>query len=352
MALIDNNTPRSMSPSFEKNMPVTTFFRDTFFPIVNTHPEEKIDMDFRKGSYSIAPFVAPRVGGINMARSGYETRTYKPPRIAPERVLTPEILTPRSMGEDIHTAMTPEERQEYFLQQDALEMDNAITRREEVMCAELISTGMINVRGYIDDNKKNYIDDDIIYQMPDDNVIILSGSDAWSQSTEKYEELEAATEIVLKSGYNTAYGILGQNAWSYLRKDTTFMKMLDTRMLDIGLLKPELRTQNGNGLKYIGNLPELGLELFVYYAWYLDYDDEIKPIYPVDRVSILPASLGSMEYAAITQLEEDKRYHTYEGTRIPKMFANIQDDVMKYRLASRPIPKPYDVSSWVTMKVL
>lgn len=59
-----------------------------------------------------------------------------------------------------------------------------------------------------------------------------------------------------------------------------------------------------------------------------------------------------MEYAAITQLEKDERYHTYEGTRIPKIIANIGNDTMKYRLASRPIPKPYDVSSWVTMKVL
>lgn len=349
---INPNEPRSMSPAFEKNMPVTTFFRDTFFPTVNTWPTDKIDMDFRKGSYTIAPFVAPRIGGINMARRGFETKTYSPPKIAPERVLTPEVLAPRSMGEDIHTAMTPEERQDYFLQQDAREMDDAITRREEVMCAELVSTGEISVRGYIDDDKKNYIDDDINYQLPAENIITLAGSDSWEQSTEKYESLEAATEVVLKSGYNPSYGILGQEAWPLLRKDAAFMKMLDTRMLDIGMMKPELRTQNGNGLKYIGNLPELGLELWVYYAWYLDYDNVVKPIFPVDRVAILPTSLGSMEYAAVTQLEEeDRRYHTYEGTRIPKIFANVQNDVMKYRLASRPIPKPFDVSSWVTMKV-
>ena len=346
------NKPRSMSPAYTKNMPVTTFFRDTFFPTVNTHPTDKIDMDFRKGSYMIAPFVAPRVGGINIARKGFETRTYEPPRIAPERVLSPDVLQPRSMGEDVHTAMTPEERQDYFLQQDAQELDDSITRREEVMCAELISTGEISVRGYIDDNTDNYIDDDINYQMPENNLITLVGNDAWNQSTSnKYENLEEATEVVLKLGYNPAYGVLGQDAWALLRKDEAFMKMLDNRMYDIGMLKPELRTQNGNGLKYIGNLPELGLELWVYYAWYLDYDGVVKPIFPTDRVSILPASLGSMEYAAITQLEEDRRYHTYEATRVPKIIANVNNDVMKYRLASKPIPKPYDVSSWATIKV-
>ncbi|WP_024831610.1 major capsid protein [Ruminiclostridium josui] len=354
MALIDNNTPRSMSPSFEKNMPVTTFFRDTFFPTVNTYPTDKIDMDFRKGSYMVAPFVAQRVGGINMGRKGFETKTYSPPRIAPERVLSPEVLEPRSMGETVHSAMTPEERQDHFIEQDVRELDDSITRREEVMCAELIANGEIRVRGYIDDNLNNYVDDDINYQLPAENLIYLSGEDKWDQTTakSKYETLEGATEIVLKSGYNPAYGILGQSAWAQLRKDDKFMKMLDNRMLDIGMFKPELRTQNGNGLKYIGNLPEMGLELWVYYAWFLDYDNTVKPIFPVDRISILPSSLGSMEYAAITQLEKDERYHTYEGTRIPKIIANIGNDTMKYRLASRPIPKPYDVSSWVTMKVL
>ena len=346
-------TPRSMSNPIEKNMPVTTFIRDTFFPAVNTHPTDKIDMDFRKGSYLVAPFVAPRVGGINMNRRGYETRTYSPPKIAPERPINPEVLESRLPGETIHTTMTPEERQDYYIQQDTLEMDNAITRREEVMCAQLITTGKINVRGYIDDNLKNYVDDDIDYQLPADNMIVLAGEDKWDQSTsDKYQNISDSCEIILKSGYNPAYCILGQDAWAKFRTDSNLLKMLDVRRLELGLIAPQLRTQNGNGLKYCGSLPEFGIDLYTYYAWYLDYDNAVKSIFPVDKVSILPASLGSIEYAAITQVEEDKKYHTYEGTRVPKTMINVNEDVIKHRLAAKPIPKPDDVSSWVTMKVL
>lgn len=350
---IDMSKPRSMAQPYEKNMPVTTFFRDTFFPVVNTYPNDKIDMDFRKGGYIIAPFVANKVGGINIGRRGFETKSYSPPRIAPERILTPEVLQPRSMGETVHSTMTPEERQDYFMQQDAQELDDSITRREEVMCAQLVSTGVISVRGYIDDNINNYVDDDIDYQLPEDNLITLTSGEKWDQATsKKYDDMEEAVEVVLKGGYNPSFCVLGQTAWKHLRADEKFMKMLDTRAFDIGLIKPELRTQNGNGLKYVGNLPELGLELWVYYAWYLDYDGVVKPIFPVDKVSILPATLGSMEYAAITQLEEDKRYHTYEGTRVPKIIANVDGDVMKYRLSSKPMPKPYDVTSWATIDVV
>lgn len=66
----------------------------------------------------------------------------------------------------MHSAMTPEERQDHFIEQDVRELDDSITRREEVMCAELIANGEIRVRGYIDDNLNNYVDDDINYQLP------------------------------------------------------------------------------------------------------------------------------------------------------------------------------------------
>lgn len=357
MAVTNGNinlfTPRSISAPFEKNMPVTTFIRDTFFGQVNTYPTDKIDMDFRKGGYQIAPFVASRVGGINMARQGYETRTYTPPKIAPERVLSPDILQPRLPGENVHTTMTPEDRQEYFLQRDAQELDNAITRREEVMCGQLISSGIISVRQYTDDDLSSYFDDDIDYQVPSSNLVTLTGDDKWNGATSKiYENLEDGVDLILKAGYTPEYCILGQDAWSEMRKDPTIIEMMNKLKFDVGIIKPELRTQNGNGLKYCGTLPELGIDLYVYYAWYKDYDGTVKPIYPIDKFTILPSNIGSMEYAAVTQLEDDEKYHTYEGTRIPKIVANKNNDTIKYRLQSRPIPKPYDVASIVTYKVL
>ncbi|HBN97665.1 MAG TPA: major capsid protein, partial [Firmicutes bacterium] len=67
-----------MDASFDKRMPVTTVLRDTFFPGTKTFVTEHVDLDFRKGTQAVAPFVAKGVGGINMARQGYETRTYTP----------------------------------------------------------------------------------------------------------------------------------------------------------------------------------------------------------------------------------------------------------------------------------
>ena len=342
--------PRSMGPAFDKNMPVTTFLRDTFFPGVRTFSTEKLDVDFRKGGYLIAPFVASNIGGINMERKGYETRSYTPPRVAPQRPITKEMLETRLPGETLHTTMTPEDRQDYLIQQDMQEMDNAITRREELMVSQLITNGVINVRGYSDDNLSQYIDDDINYGFT--QKVSLEGTDVWNNDlSDKLKDIDDASELVLKAGYDPRHLILGATAYQDLKADEAFLELLDKRSFEFAMLRPQLRTQNGSGLRYVGHLNDLNLDVWTYYAWYKDYDGVVKSIFPVDHFSVLPENIGEMLYGAITQLERDERYHTYEGTRVPKIMINTNDDIMKHRLSSRPMPKPHDVDAWATYKV-
>jgi hypothetical protein len=341
-----------MGQLFEKNMPVTTFIRDTFFGIVpRTYPTEKIDVDFRKGAYLIAPFVAPNIAGINMARKGYETRTYTPPRLAPERPITKDMLENRAMGETLHTTMSAEDRQDFLIQQDMQEMDDAITRREELMCSELLTNGIINVRGYSDDNLNDYIDDNIDYQFT--HKTTLEGSDIWSNdASDKISDLETSTEMVLTAGYDPRHLILGVNAYAELKKDEMFLSLLDKNSFEYAMLRPDMRTRNGNGLRYIGHLNDINLDIWTYFAWYKDLDGTVKPIFPVDHFVVAPENVGEVLYGAITQLEEDKRFHTYEGTRVPKVMINVNDDSMKHRLSARPMPRPFDVDGWASYKVL
>lgn len=343
--------PRSMAGVYERRAGVTTFLRDLFFPSTRTYPTENIDVDFYKGTQAVAPFVAPNVGGINVERLGYETKTYKPPLTSPQRPISKDVLQPRLPGETIHTAMTPEERQNYYLQKDAQELDDMISRREEVMVSQLMTTGVINVRGYIDEDKTKYIDDNIDFQFS--NKILCTGNDQWSQSTsKKLEDLEEACEIVRQAGYNPQHAIFGKNAWSYLENDEKFQKLYDIRRADWGQLMPQLNLTNGNGYMYLGYLRKPGLFLWQYIAWYLDENGRLVPYIPDDIVVVAPEGIGEMCYGAVTQLEEDKRYHTYEATRVPKVIADIKNDIMLYRLSSRPLPKPFDVDSWAVINTV
>lgn len=345
---IDLNQPRSMETARNKNMPVTTFIRDTFFGKAKTFLSKTVDVDFRKGGRQIAPFVAKNVGGINMERKGFETKNYEPPKIAPQRVLSPEVLEPRLPGETVHSNQSPEERQDYFLEQDSQEMEDSISRREELMCSELLTNGKVTVKGYIDNDLSNFREDEVDYQF--NNKVTLTGTDAWNGSDpSKYKDLEKGVETVLKAGYNPEMAIIGQDAWSDLLKDKVFKDLLDNRRMEMGMINPEFRTMEGHGVKYLGFISDLGLDFYTYYSWYMDYDGNVKPYFPSDHISIAPKGVGEMLYAAVTQLEEDKRYHTYEGTRVPKIFANTNNDAMTFRMTSKPLPAPFDIDSWYTL---
>ena len=68
--------PRTMGRVVQKLPPVRTFFRSTFFRHEETFTTKDVDVDFRKGSRKVAPFVSRLVGGKVVPNTGYQTKTY------------------------------------------------------------------------------------------------------------------------------------------------------------------------------------------------------------------------------------------------------------------------------------
>ena len=91
--------PRTMGRVVQKLPPVRTFFRSTFFKHEETFVTKNVDVDFKKGSRKVAPFVSRVVGGKVVPNTGYETKTYTPPLVAPEKVTTVDDLLQRRPGE-------------------------------------------------------------------------------------------------------------------------------------------------------------------------------------------------------------------------------------------------------------
>lgn len=332
--------------SRDKQMPVTTFIRDTFFPEVETYTTEDVVVEYSKGGQTVAPFVAPNVGGINIGRDGYVARRYTTPRIAPQRPISPEILKQRMQGENIHSTMTEEDRAKKILEKDAKQMDDQITRREELMAAQLLTTGAVEVKGYLDDNQEKYVDDSVDYKHT--QRIICTGTDAWTDPASKpYDDLGTGCEMVMKSGYDPKYAILGVESYKKLLEDETFLKKLDISNLAIARIAPTLQITSGSGVKYLGHISEFGIDLFTYYAWYYNKGLGTQvPYIPGNKVAIAPEKIGGFLYGAITQMEKDEELHTYEGTRVPKQWARVESDTKMLRISSRPLVKPDDVDCW------
>lgn len=330
--------------------PLRTFLRDTFFPGFDTFVTEEVLIDYKKGRRTrMAPFVAKRVGGITIDRDGYKTEKFTAPKIAPQRIITIDDLVARGKGENLFSQRTPEQRQAQLLGQDLAELDDMITQREEWMIQQLMFTGSIAMKGYIDKQNTQFVDQSLDYGF--DNKETLTGTAKWDQAgtSKKYEDLERWRETIInQSGRAPSMVVFGKNAWAQFRMDANLMKMLDIRNATFGQINPIIRN---DALTYLGHLTELGLDLYRYSDWFIDDDGTEKPIIPDNAVLLARPDLGQILYGAITQMENGQ-FVTYEGKRVPKSWADTQNEQRMVRISSRPVPRPENIDDWFVATVL
>ncbi len=125
------------------------FLMNTFFNAANpeTFGTEAVTIDIIKGQRKMAPFVHPSLPGSVSLRKGMESATYKPPYIQPKRPTRAEQILKRAPGDNPFSARTPAERAGEMLGRDLVDLDEEITRSEEWMCAQALTTGRVRVVG-------------------------------------------------------------------------------------------------------------------------------------------------------------------------------------------------------------
>lgn len=333
--------------AISKIMPVNSFFRSTFFPGMLTFVTEEVLLDFKKGKRKMAPFVAPRVGGITMDRQGYRTDKYAAPKIAPQRAITVDDLIVRGMGENIFSQRTPADRQAELLGRDLAELDEMVARREEWVCRELLFNGKITMKGYIDYSNSNYIEQVLDYGFTNKTVL---ADKLWTDAdAEIYENLKAwRLSVIQKSGKAPTVCVLGQSAADAFLGNDKIMKMVNTLNAVLMQLNPVIQS---DAVTYLGRIAELGLDLYTYNDWFLDDDGSEYPMVPVDHILLGRPNMGEFLYGAVTQMEQGQ-FVTIEGSRVPKSWADEKNEQRMVRLSSRPVPKPEDVDDWYVAKVL
>ncbi|MTI49698.1 MAG: major capsid protein [Firmicutes bacterium] len=326
---------RTLLKSLELMKPTHTFLRDTFFPNIETFVTESVDVDFKKGKRKMAPFVAPRKGGIVMEREGFETKTYTMPKIAPERVLTRDDITSRGMGESIYSTRTPEERAKELLAKDVIELDDYLVRREEWMCREAMFNGKVIMKG---EGFEQVVDFKFT------NKVTLSGTDLWTDdASDPIQQMkEWRLSIIKKTGKAPDMVVMASDAADAFINNAKMKEYMDKRRLNLGNIEPSVKD---DAITFIAKLPALGLEVYSYDEWFIDDDGVEQPMIPEGHVLMASKGTHKRFYGAVTQMEKGS-FTTYEGTRIPKVWNDEDNEVKKIRLTSRPLPVPDDVDSW------
>jgi len=350
-----NNDPnyevRTLMAPFEQGPLVPSFLRDTFFSGRDYPATNLIEFDFKRGRRKMAPFVAPIIGGKLMEREGYETRTFRAPRIAPVRGLRIPDLEVRLPGETIYEGgKTPSDRAAELLAQDAVDLDDAISRREEWMCREVLINGMLTItadHGY--QMKINFMESGTTGNFVNNHETVATKWD--SVGSDPISDLDRGRRNTIKqSGIAPDVALFGSNAYTAFLANAKVKELLDLRRLNIVNIEPRIES---NSVTRFGSVP--GLELYTYDEVFEDDNGDLFDMLPPDLVILLSTSVpNKIVYGAFTQLEDAKakRYQTYQASRIPFVYGDEEAGNLFYRLTSLPMPMPNDILGWRIIEAL
>jgi Phage major capsid protein E len=323
-----------------------TFLRDTFFTDRQFPASDLVEFDFQRGRRKMAPFVAPMVGGKIMERQGFQTRFYKVPRVAPARAMRLADLEPRMMGETIYSDRSQTDRAAELLADDGIFCDEAISRREEWMCREVLINGLITVTA--DDNYTYAID----FTEGTPNVNVETPLALWNlPASDPLLDLENARRNTIQaSGISPNIALMGTDASDAFIRNASVQAFFDNRRMQLGAITPVIQDA---AVTHIGNVP--GLEIYTYSEWFEDDAGTLFEMLPANMVLVADTRTpNKMIYGAYSQLEDPvaKVYRSYRAARIPLVYADVMNSQLWYRLTSLPMPMPTDILGWRRMTVL
>lgn len=308
--------PRTMLEMVNSEFRARSFLRDRYFSHKETFNTQSVDIDIKgPGKRKLAPFVSPRIGGTLDLRSGYKTTTYKPAFIAPYRVCTAEDALQRLPGEQLYSGRSPADRAAQILAQDLNEMDKEITRTEEVMCAQALTTGKITIKGEGVDDQIDFWGDLAAADKPQSTVSTL-----WTASgADPLKDLRGVCRtIAQKSGLTPVEMIAGATAVDALidklKGDTT---AFNSRRIDLGQINPR---ELEDGVQYIGALRLPNLDVFTYDETYYDEATSTnKALIPADSVLIACRGAKTTRAYGVVDIVNDKEntVQFVEGDRVP-----------------------------------
>lgn len=340
----------------EQLTPPTTFLRDRYFPTnaaTDIFSTTDVLVEYRDGSRMVAPFVAPRKGGVTVLRKGYEVSRYEPPFIAPRRMLTIDDLKKKGFGEALMSTLTPEQRQRTILLNDAQELSEMISRREEAMAAEVMQTNAC-VMKHIADDEDVTDDKEIKFYSEGSNPASYTPSGNWASTYEGiYSDLAAMARLLTSRGLAATELVCGIDAADAILNNAKVQALMDIRNYEAGRIDPSTLPE---GVAHIATLNVKGrlIRVLCYEEQYTDYTDEETKYYIDAKNVILTApAAGRTAYGAVSQVEQsDGEFHTYTGRRVPKYLSNAEGNTRTLTVTSCPLLMPKNKNPFIVAKVL
>lgn len=317
-----------------------SFITDMFFSNRDVNNAENIDVQIKKGTRKIAPFVSPRVAGVLMESEGKTVQTYKPPYIKFKYITEAVDLLKEVDGVFYADDSTPESRAAEKAVEELGEGRTIIDRRVEVMATEALTTGICTVTG-------EGIEDVIDFQMPPANLKTLTGTDLWTDvgSDPIVALRDWKREVTKTSGVTPNVCVFGADVLDAFLANEKVQKYLEVRRIDLGGVKPE---NSGEGVIKWGAVE--GLTIYTYDAWYINEAGTEVEMIPVDKI-LLGSTMAQtvLNFGAIKDLKAGGRFI---GEFFAKSWEPEDPSARVVLMQSAPLPVPTQVSAFMCNKVV
>lgn len=335
--------------------PVTTFLRDRYFPTndaADMFSTDDVLIEYRDGSRKLAPFVAPRKGGVTMLRNGYNMQRYTPPFVAPRRGLSIDDLRKRGFGEALFSQLTPAQRESALVLRDVEEMSEFISRREEAMAAETLLTNGCIMKHIADDVTKGDEMEIHFYDGATNPAIYTPDNDWDASGATIIEDMAAMAYELTSHGLPAADLIVAPDVADAILANEKIQKLLDLRNYNIGSVDPLVLPAGATRVAVL-NAKGRMINVLSYDETYEADDGTTKQFIPAGYAVLTAPGAGRTLYGAVSQVEQsDGQFHTYAGRRVPKYLSDANGNTRSLTISSRPLLIPNNKNAWITAKVI
>lgn len=337
----------------KKMYPVAMFLKNRYFPDGRCFYSEKALVEMKKAGRKIAPFVVPVVGGIAMSKEGYRTEYLTGPYIAPRIPITADDLEKKAFGESPESGRSPEEREDELEGEFIDELRQAIFRRHEKMCVEIITTGKVLMKHYssADDAANDRNAQERIFQYYDTaegftNEYKLSKKFAAMSAQEKMQELYKMAAVLIGRGIHATDLVMTSDVSMALMSDEKFLDFFNKARVETGIIDQKM-LPDGVVCNGTININGLVLTMFTYAEKYVDLDGKEKPLFPAGTIAMLTPGMGATAYAQVTLVEKGEGFKSYAEPVVVRLLDDDNNNMVDVQAFSRPIPYPKDWDGWL-----
>jgi hypothetical protein len=316
---------------------------------------DQIAVDYLRGSARCSPYTSKFKRAIAIPRKPYQTQWFDVPHIKVSRDIRAIDLLARFPGEAIGGKLTAQERLAQWQVADYLDLDAQIARTEEKQCADVLTTGKLEIKDGDDDQLLQTLD----FGPP--NTTVVDPAKWWDTAAgDPLVDLSTMKRIVASSGYMPNFFVFGVDATTAFLGNDKVKSAYDLFNFKPGTIAPEmLQEMESFGVSAIGsfwNMPILSYE-----GMYEGDDAMMHYYFPPNQILVASkASQNRFCYGMVVQTEENvatgegwgaHAVGTYQLPRVPQYVTDGTTDQLLFRLWSRPLAVPVNMKTWTVATV-